>query len=140
MANSKYQALETHLRMIGNQRIMMTFKDIEAVIGSGLPKSARKHRPWWSNNPCNSTITQFWLAAGYKTSEVDLDKQQVVFVQQEKARFDVVSTQESRTESSEHPVLGCMADTVTVPDGVDLTKPAMPEWSHLARTSKVFHD
>lgn len=140
MSESKYQPLETHLRLTGNRKIPMTFKEIEAVIGTDLPPSARKYRPWWSNNPSNSSITNFWLTAGYKTTEVDLGNEHLVFVRDEKADVHGASVRDPASLRSEHPVLGCMADTVTVLDGVDLTKPAMPEWSHLAQTSRLVHD
>ena len=133
---SKYQALEQHLRMTGFRKIPMTFKEVEAIIGSDLPESARKHRPWWSNNPSNSSITPCWLSAGYKTAEVDLRNEQLVFVRDEKT--DVRPDPADR--SGEHPLLGCLADTVTVGDGVDLTKPAMPEWAPLAQASTLIHD
>ena len=140
MSKSKYQPLENHLNSTDNRKIPMTFKEIEVVIGTDLPHSARKHRPWWSNNPSNSSITHFWLAAGYKTTEVDLGNEQLVFVRDEKADAHSASTRDPASVPSEHPVLGCMSDTVTVPDGIDLTKPAMPEWSHLAQTSSLVHD
>ena len=141
MSNSKYQPLENHLRLTGDRKVPMTFKEIEAVLGTDLPHSARKHRPWWSNNPSNSSITHFWLAAGYKTTEVDLGAEQLVFVRDDKTSpHHRTSIRGTASVPSEHPVLGCMADTVTLPDGMDLTKPAMPEWSHLAQTSRLVHD
>jgi len=140
MPKSKYQALEQHLIMAGFRKIPMTFKEIEAIIGSDLPESARKHRPWWSNNPSNSSITPCWLSAGYKSAEVDLRNEQLVFVQDEKADVRHDPARKPADRPGEHPVLGCLADTVTVPDGVDLTKPAMPEWAPLAQTSTLIHD
>lgn len=140
VSNSKYQALENHLRVTGFQKIPMTFKEIEAIIGTDLPASARKHRPWWSNNPSNSSITPCWLSAGYKTSEVDLGNERLVFVQAKKGAARRVSAPDSANVRTKHPVLGCMADTVTVPDGTDLTEPAMPEWLHLAQNSRLVHD
>ena len=140
MPVSKYQPLETHLRLTGNRKIPMTFKEIEGIIGTGLPHSARKYRPWWSNNPSNSSITNFWLAAGYKTAKVDLGNERLVFVRDDKVSAPGALAQDPASLPSEHPVLGCMADTVTVLDGVDLTKPAMPEWSRLAENSRLVHD
>jgi hypothetical protein len=37
------------------------------------------------------------------------------------------------TESAKnvHPLIGCMKGTVTIPEGVDLTEPACPEWADL---------
>jgi protein-disulfide isomerase len=33
------------------------------------------------------------------------------------------------TAGSRHPLIGCMKGTVTIPEGVDLTEPACPEWA-----------
>ena len=140
MSTSKYQPLETHLRLAGNRNVPMTFKEIEEVIGTDLPRSARKYRPWWSNNPSNSSITHFWLAAGYKTTEVDLGKERLVFVRDKQADVRSAPGRDPTSLPSEHPVLGCMVDTVTVADGVDLTKPAMSEWSRLTQASEIVHD
>ena len=77
---TKYAALEDHLRNSGQDTVPMTFADIERVIGADLPPSAFKHRPWWSNNPSNSVITSSWLKAGYKTENVDMAGEKLVFV------------------------------------------------------------
>ena len=140
MPKSKYQPLEDHLRLTGARNIPMTFEEIEAVLGTDLPASARKYRPWWSNNPSNSSITHAWLSAGYRTTQVELGHERLVFVREEKADAHGVSPPGSADGPSEHPVLGCVADSVTVSDGTDLTKPAMPEWSDLARTSRLVND
>lgn len=140
MSNPKYPALERHLRVTGFRKIPMTFKEIEAIIGTQLPDSARKHRPWWSNNSSNSPITHCWLAAGYKTAEVDLGNERLVFVQAEEGHAHRASAPDSASLRAGHPVLGCMASTVTVPDDTDLTGPAMPEWLHLAQNSRLVND
>ena len=76
---SKYAPLAAHLREVGQETVPMTFADIERIIGTNLPPSAFKHRPWWSNNPANSVITRSWLEAGYKTANVDMAGQKLVF-------------------------------------------------------------
>ena len=73
---SKYAPLAAHLREVGQETVPMTFADIERIIGTNLPPSAFKHRPWWSNNHANSVITRSWLEAGYKTQNVDMEGQQ----------------------------------------------------------------
>jgi hypothetical protein len=57
----------------------MSFSEIEAIIGSSLPPSSRRHRAWWSNNPSNSVITFSWLNAGYRTADVDMGSERLVF-------------------------------------------------------------
>jgi PHD/YefM family antitoxin component YafN of YafNO toxin-antitoxin module len=76
---SKYEALGEFLKRQSNQRVTMSFAEIERIIGAKLPPSARKHRPWWSNNPTNSAMTQIWLAAGYESEQVDMAARRLVF-------------------------------------------------------------
>ena len=57
----------------------MTFDDIERVIGSKLPPRASTHRAWFSNNPTSNPMTRAWLAAGYKSADVDMAKRKLVF-------------------------------------------------------------
>lgn len=125
---SKYSPLENHLKAKGYDHIPMTFDQIESVIESDLPPSARKHRAWWSNNPTNSVITYAWLAAGYKTADVNLEGERLVFV-----KTGSGETPPSGESSFAHPVFGCMKGTVTVSEGVDLTEPAMPEWAGMTQ-------
>jgi len=75
----KYAALEEFLMGQDSQEISMSFAEIEAVIAAKLPPSAYKHRPWWSNNPSNSVITNSWLRAGFKTERVDMKGRRLVF-------------------------------------------------------------
>lgn len=76
----KYEPLARFLSQQKQASIPMTFAQIEQLIGNRLPASARKHRPWWSNNPSNSVITRAWLDAGFKTAQVDMAGERLVFM------------------------------------------------------------
>ncbi|MCF6326292.1 MAG: hypothetical protein L3J21_03250 [Devosiaceae bacterium] len=129
---TKYAPLETHLLSKRNKCIQMQFSDIEAIIDDHLPPSARKHRAWWSNNPSNSVITYAWLEAGYKTSEVDLDGEKLIFRRVKKTTdADGNGDNDQSKKRFRSPIFGCMAGTVTIPDDVDITEPAMPEWAEM---------
>ena len=109
----------------------MTFAEIERIVGAKLPPSARKHRPWWSNNASNSVITHAWRNAGYKTAQVDMAGETLVFEKSDDGGSgDGVPT----LAKKEHPIFGFMKGTVTIPPGVDLTEPADPDWG------KVYDD
>ncbi len=132
---SKYKPLENHLKSLNFGEIPMTFEEIETLLGHNLPPSARKHRPWWSNNPSNSAITHSWLAAGYKTARVDMGGQRLVFVRTGTGTGNASETSSpvSENRAAGHPVLGCMTATVTMPEDIDLTEPAMSEWTDMTR-------
>src|SRR5579864_9300671 len=76
---SKYEPLGEYLKKQDRERVPMTFAEIERVTGVKLPASATKHRPWWSNNPTNSAMTQVWLDAGYESEQVDMAARKLVF-------------------------------------------------------------
>ncbi len=135
---SKYEPLETYLRESGREVISMTFGDIERVICADLPPSAFKHRPWWSNNPSNSSITHSWLNAGYKTENVDMAGKNLVF--RKAAQYgpasrsgsgelrDLAATPPVAQAESFTLVFGALKGTVTLKPGTDLTEPVEADW------------
>lgn len=117
---SKYEALGQFLLKQTNSLVPMTFKEIERIVGHKLPQSQR-YPAWWSNNPSNNPMTQVWLDAGFNTEQVDIGGGKLVF-----RRIARSTASESRTDL--HPLIGCMAGTVTIAPGVDLTEPD-PDWA-----------
>ena len=65
---SKYDALAEHLRSLPGKEVTLTFKEIEAILGTKLPDSAYRHRPFWSNaeSPWMVQAAHGWRAAGWK--------------------------------------------------------------------------
>ncbi len=130
----KYDPLGNYLRKQRLSRVPMTFKEIERLIGAKLPNS-RRYPAWWSNNPFNNVMTQVWLDAGYKTEEVDIQAEKLVFrkveVQAEVKQNQAMTHPESNADAA-HPILGWLKGTVRVAPGVDLTEPADPDWGKRA--------
>lgn len=120
-----FEPLEAYLASKNASRIAMSFAEIEAMVGRKLPNSSRKHRAWWSNNPSNSAITRAWLNAGYRTEDVDMAGERLVFRRTERAASKPV---ERSTAPRRHPLFGAMKGSVSLPSGGDLTEPADPDW------------
>jgi hypothetical protein len=118
---AKYDPLTRHLADRRQPVVEMTFPEVEAVLGFPLPPSARKDRGWWSNNPRNNVMTRAWLAAGYRSREVDLAAERLLF-----ERLNAVEPAEQ--PRGRHPLIGCMRGTITVAAGVDLADPTAPDW------------
>ncbi len=131
---SKYTPLEKHLKAESFESIPMTFSEIETLIEDKLPASARKHRAWWSNNPSNSVITYAWLAAGYKTADVSIENERVVFVRNGRPVPDPAN------DTGRHPVFGCMKNTIKLSESTDLTEPATPEWAHALANAELINE
>jgi len=130
---SKYSALEKFLKHKQMDHVPMSFEEIESVIDDNLPPSARKYRAWWSNNPSNSVITYAWLNAGYKSAEVNLEGEKVVFRRQRAHAPEIGKSDE--TVPRHHPLFGSMKNSVTFAQNQDLTEPADPGWADAVENS-----
>lgn len=119
---SKYSRLGEFLRSQRTKEVPMTFAEIERVTGARLPANSPQYPAWWSNNPSNNVMTKIWLAAGFRTEQVDIKGRKVVFrrVEQDPPR--------PQRKSGHHPLFGALKGLVHVPAGVDLTEPADPDW------------
>ncbi len=120
----KYEPLGSFLRRQTTDEVLVSFEQIERIIGDKLPASAHEHRAWWSNNPNNSVMTKAWIEAGFRSEQVDMDGRKLVF---RRVRGQKPSEPNS-DRSGPHPLIGWMKGSVRVAPGVDLTAPADPEW------------
>ena len=82
-ARGKYAPLFHHLDALDADRWPATFREIEAILGSSLPNSARVHRPWWSNQASGHSHALVWQVAGWRTTAVDLKEETLLFVRSE---------------------------------------------------------
>lgn len=134
----KYEPLTNFLRKQSRDEVRMTFSEIEKLIGGKLPSSSAHHRAWWSNNPSNSVMTKAWLAAGFKSEQVDIEGRKLVFrrVPSTRGGGGPPSTEKAIEDQSmpgkRHPLIGWMKGTIQIAPGTDLTEPADPEWGKRA--------
>ena len=142
---SKYDLLGQYLKTQHASEVPMTFAEIERVVGTGLPPSAYRHRPWWSNNATNSVMTKVWLDAGYETSRVDIQARKLVFRRiareakgisgMSEAHRDVEPAPGASNAPRRSPLFGCMKGTFTIEPGYDLTSPMFTdeEWKEIEK-------
>ncbi|SFZ86311.1 hypothetical protein SAMN02983003_3491 [Devosia enhydra] len=128
---SKYTPLTAFLANAAPRRLKLTFAEIEQVLGFPLP-SSKRYPAWWSNNPSNNVMTKAWLKAGYRTEQVDVANENVVFsAVSAKAPAASAPSQATSPRSGRSPLHGCLKGTTIVMPGVDLTKPADSEWGNV---------
>ena len=97
----KYTPLFRHLMEFGGKRWPATFAEVEVVLGFPLPKSARKHSAWWANEQDGQhSHARAWLAAGWRTSEVSLTAQTLVFEREPAASAPAKSGRRPRRRTS----------------------------------------
>jgi len=122
----KYTRLGEFLRAQRSKEVPMTFAEIERVIGGKLPPNSPQYPAWWSNNPSNNVMTKVWLGAGFRTEQVDVKAHRVVFRRVEEKAPALPSPPAKKGER--HPLFGALKGLAHIPQGVDLTEPADPDW------------
>lgn len=144
---SKYRPLERYLRS-RKRRVELGFDEVEAILGSALPQSARRHAAWWSNSGGTHVQSHAWASAGYRTAGVDLKRARLVFEpvddgegfsEVKQATFIPKEAPKSPPPPAEatkkrHPAFGVWKGLVTLDPNYDYTQPADPDWG------KVYED
>jgi hypothetical protein len=64
----KYAPLLQFLQRQTAQRVVMTYAEIEGILGFKLPNSAYNYTMWW--NPKGHPHCQAWLQAGFNVADV----------------------------------------------------------------------
>ena len=78
---SIYDPLCERLSSLPVTTVRMSFRDIEEIIGRGLPPSSRKYPAWWGNNDQGGKRhSTAWLNAGWRTEDLALEMEEVSFV------------------------------------------------------------
>jgi CBS domain-containing protein len=60
-------------------QVPLTFTQIEEIIKTELPASARSHRAWWANDSVGHSHSQLWIDAGWRTTYVSLSEGRVTY-------------------------------------------------------------
>lgn len=77
---SKYYPLYDHLQRCSEEETALTFAEIESMMDSALPTSARQRKNWWSNrDSANALQAGAWVNAGYHVDAVDIKQETVQF-------------------------------------------------------------
>jgi len=76
---SKYHPLKIYLEKSRNDKLTLTLKEIEKILGSELPPSAIKYQQWWANKR-GHTQANAWLGAGWKVDYIDIVNKFVTFI------------------------------------------------------------
>lgn len=76
----KYAGLHCHLNRRNGRAEMLSFEEIESIIGKSLPVSAVRHRSFWANDfQDHHSHARSWMQAGYRVAYVDRDQKVVRF-------------------------------------------------------------
>ena len=75
----KYEPLFDYLSVNQEQSVRRTFIEIERILGTALPGSARRHQAWWANARTSHPYAQSWIRAGFETYDLNLGSEKVSF-------------------------------------------------------------
>ena len=78
-ASSKYFPLYQYFKNNDDDVVLLTVADVQAIIGGGLPATARTQRAWWSNRKTAVSQSGAWLDAGYRVDKLELEKNLITF-------------------------------------------------------------
>jgi hypothetical protein len=117
----KYEPLKNFLRTVRVSHYRVGFDEIEKLLKSNLPKTAFKRPEWWSNNDDGHSQARAWLSVGWRTEQIDLTGRKLTFRK-------VTGKGQSSPPDRSDP-WGCMAGTVTILPGTDLTAPTGEVWN-----------
>ncbi len=123
----KYSPLKEFLASQSQDRVPMTFKQIEKVLDLQLPAS-KQYPAWWSNNPSNNPMTREWLEAGFETEAVNTAGEKLVFRRVKRASSSLAAAVDKPGERRPlHPGIGFMKGLIKIETGFDVTGPFSDE-------------
>ena len=77
-ASKKYRLLTDYLYKCKDDKVRLTFDEIEKILGFKPPASAYAHRAFWANAKSHP-IALSWMSVGYETVEVNIPEHYIVF-------------------------------------------------------------
>ncbi len=84
---AKYDALRDYLARLprGQNRVTLSFKQIEDVLGAPLPPSAHRYEDWWQGSTRWSKVVtvRAWEQAGWVVDDLNVRVGLVTFRKQE---------------------------------------------------------
>jgi hypothetical protein len=81
MMSGRYRSLYDYLKNRYANTVVLTFAEIEDLLGFTLPEPARSQQDWWTDADSNTVLTahsQSWTLAS-RTAKANLMAQTVVF-------------------------------------------------------------
>jgi DNA-binding transcriptional regulator YiaG len=86
--SSKYEGLYHFLAEASGDAIHLSFAEVERMIQSQLPPSARRSPAFWSNRKQGAVQASAWISAGFRVASVDLELKTVAF-ERTRSRYSV---------------------------------------------------
>lgn len=104
--DSRYAPLAIWLQRVppSQDRVTLSFEQVETIIGGELPSSARRHNAWWANDSVGHSWSREWLEAGWRKAQISMSEERVTFARikaRERAYIDFFGALQA--ELRKHP-------------------------------------
>lgn len=79
---AKYDPLSSYLKQQASPALTLSFAEIETILGTKLPRSARATKRWWWSDPMprsSNVQCRAWVDSGYVAEAVDVGAERVTF-------------------------------------------------------------
>jgi hypothetical protein len=96
---SKYYPLQVYLENTNESSVVLTFQEIEEILGDSLPDSASTHNAWWANDTKHHIHAKAWLEAGWlvKSPSETIRAQKVTFAKNANEKGHEKTSERERT-------------------------------------------
>lgn len=97
VVESKYAPLARFLtdQPDNQERVTLSFAEIERIIGASLPAAAGEHRAWWANDEKAHVQSGQWLKVNWRVASINMTMERVTFARardRERAYIDFFSS------------------------------------------------
>lgn len=116
----KAELLTSFLAAAATDRVILSFRQVELLLGHALPPESRGNEAWWRDSDDANEVVAALKAAGFDTSHVTLDGEKIEMGREDRIFAD-----------RHNPLFGAFRNKVELPKDLDLTEPADPEWGTL---------
>lgn len=98
---TKYSPLSRYLLKRGHftDRAVLSFADIEGIIGDNLPFKAVKDTEWWANTR-GGAQGRAWLDVGWEMQSVDLSNRTVTFIRVAVVEVKIEKKRRKKTQTA----------------------------------------
>jgi len=98
---TKYSPLSRYLLKRGHftNRAVLTFAEIEGIIGDNLPFNAVRDPNWWTNSR-GTTQGRAWIDVGWEMQGADLNKRTATFARVATAEVKTEKTRKKKTQTT----------------------------------------
>jgi hypothetical protein len=73
LGDYKYEALMRYFQTLEVNKVVLTYDEIENIIGFKLPKSAYEYNAYWRES-ITHTVTRAWIESGWEITELKMGK------------------------------------------------------------------